>query len=401
MNYPQQASSPASFTIPSGAKALFDHYDRHACLFASPRQTLLAHGQAACLPAASTQNLAQLAGRFLQEATEAGHPGFLIGAIPFRPDAAPHLFVPEHVELAGGGRTVLTVAPGEEARQVVGRSAPTGQGYKDNVQAALEHIAQGELEKVVLSRSLHVQAELDLPLLLRTLASRNPLGYTYAIPLVSAEGESRSLVGASPELLLSRRGQKVISNPLAGSIPRSSDPEEDQRRAAGLLESAKDLHEHAVVVDAVAAALRPYCSDLQVPAKPSLLSTPTMWHLSTEVVGTLDDASVSSLELALALHPTPAVCGYPTERARHFIQTVEGFDRALFTGLVGWCNAQGDGEWAVTIRCAEVGEQDATLYAGAGIVAGSDPALELTETAAKLRTMLNAMGLELVGEVQP
>lgn len=118
-----------------------------------------------------------------------------------------------------------------------------------------------------------------------------------------------------------------------------------------------------------------------------------MWHLSTEVRGELADPSTSSVALAASLHPTPAVCGSPTDRAREAIREIEPFDRHFYTGMVGWCNDSGDGEWVVTIRCAEVGERFLRLYAGAGIVAGSKPEAELAETSAKFRTMLQALGL--------
>lgn len=118
-----------------------------------------------------------------------------------------------------------------------------------------------------------------------------------------------------------------------------------------------------------------------------------MWHLSTELKGELTDLSVSSLELAAALHPTPAVCGTPTNAAKEAIKQIEPFDRGFFTGMVGWCDADGDGEWVVTIRCAEAEEHALRLYAGAGIVAGSKPEEELAETSAKFRTMLLAMGM--------
>lgn len=202
-----------------------------------------------------------------------------------------------------------------------------------------------------------------------------------------------TLIGASPELLVARSGQLVTANPLAGSAARSSDPAEDKRRADALLLSAKDRHEHAVVVEAVASALRPYCRKLDVPAEPSVIGTKTMWHLSTKVTGELLEPAASSLELAVAMHPTPAVCGTPTGPARTAIRELESFDRRYFTGMVGWCDAAGDGEWAVTIRCAEIGEDAVTLYAGAGIVEGSDPAAELAETSSKLKTLLLAMGM--------
>lgn len=180
---------------------------------------------------------------------------------------------------------------------------------------------------------------------------------------------------------------------MAGSRPRSDDPVEDQRRSKELLSSSKDLHEHAVVVNAVAEALRPFMKHIEVPDSPSLISTETMWHLSTKVKGELAHSETSALELAIALHPTPAVCGSPAERARESILDIESFDRGFFTGMVGWCNALGDGEWIVTIRCAEVEENELRLFAGAGVVGESKPEEELAETTAKLQTMLRAMGI--------
>ena len=202
---------------------------------------------------------------------------------------------------------------------------------------------------------------------------------------------SKTLIGASPELLVSRHGMQVISNPLAGSRPRSDDPVEDKRRAEELLSSPKDLHEHAVVVEAVAAA--PILSYITCSEKPSVIHSEAMWHLSTEVKGELKNPNTSSLELAIALHPTPAVCGTPMEEAREAIQQIEPFDREFFTGMLGWSDLNGDGEWIVTIRCAEVQENTLRLYAGAGVVAESKPEDELAETSAKFQTMLKALGL--------
>ncbi|KAF0812695.1 Isochorismate synthase DhbC [Andreprevotia sp. IGB-42] len=388
--------------LPS-ATELLARYHTGASLFSSPRQTVLGEGIAAVLPPCPASELAANATMLLNAQRQPGQPApVLLGAIPFQLDAPARLFIPAHCELGSGvsaaavARTVAYAVPAEQPSNLrkPGRvqMQPCPQGYQDNVSSALLRMRDTALDKVVLSRSLTVEAGIDVPALLQRLASRNPRGYTFAISL--GEEQPRTLVGASPELLLTRQGTRVVSNPLAGSIPRSADPAEDRRRAEGLLQSAKDKYEHALVVDAVGAALRPFCSTLHVPAQPVLLATPTMWHLSTEVYGELADPATTALELALALHPTPAVCGHPTADAREFIQQVEGFDRRFFTGLTGWCNADGDGEWAVTIRCAEVGEQSATLYAGAGIVAGSEPVLELRETSAKLRTMLGAMQLE-------
>ncbi|WP_142334774.1 isochorismate synthase DhbC, partial [Bacillus pseudomycoides] len=277
------------------------------------------------------------------------------------------------------------------------KSVPSPQGYMEGVQKGVEAIKNGDLKKIVLSRSLVVSTseKIDIQKLLYNLALHNKHGYTFAVDLPNSEEEvknnylsKRTLIGASPELLVCKSGSQVISNPLAGSRPRSKDPIEDKRRADELLSSPKDLYEHAVVIEAVAEALRPYCHTLHVPEKPSLVNSETMWHLSTEIKGELLDKSVSSLELALALHPTPAVCGTPTDEARETIKAIEPFDREFFTGMLGWNDFNGDGEWIVTIRCAEVEDNSLRLFAGAGIVSESRPEDELAETGAKFRTML-------------
>ncbi len=314
----------------------------------------------------------------------------LLGAVPFDANRTARLYVPEQCLIGRGvvGGVAMVEAPAALTRTRA-VSQPDRTDYCDAVADAVRRIADGDFAKAVLARALTVEAGVDACLLARRLAARNPRGYTYALDL----GSSRHLVGASPELLLSRAGSRVRSNPLAGSIQRSADPVEDRRRAEALVESPKDLHEHAFVVDSVVEALAPHCHVLKAPKRPSLVATPTMWHLSTEICGELNYFALGSLELALALHPTPAVCGHPTADARDFLHRSEGFDRGWFAGLVGWCDADGDGEWAVTLRCAEIGANSATLYAGAGIVAGSEPDAEWRETGAKLATMLAAMGL--------
>jgi isochorismate synthase len=223
---------------------------------------------------------------------------------------------------------------------------------------------------------------------------RNQGAYTFALEVGEA-GQSRTLIGASPELLVSRRGRAVLANPLAGSAPRCADPEQDRAVGAALLLSRKDRREHAFVVEAVAASLTPYCVELSVPEQPALIQTATMWHLSTQVRGQLRDSATCALRLATALHPTPAVCGTPTAPAQAAIRSLEGFERGYYAGLVGWSDAGGDGDWIVTIRCAEVERERIRLYAGAGIVDGSDAEAELNETSAKFRTVLSAMGIEL------
>jgi isochorismate synthase len=158
-----------------------------------------------------------------------------------------------------------------------------------------------------------------------------------------------TLVSASPELLVRRTGSTFMSRPLAGSQPRGKDPVEDRANAQTLLASKKDQDEHRWVVEAEVEALRPYCRRMNVPTTPSLVSTPSMWHLCTKITGELTDPGVTALTLAAALHPTPAVCGSPTMAAREAIAQIESFDRCFYAGAVGWVDANGDGEWAVAI----------------------------------------------------
>lgn len=400
---PVSTFAPAAREITSAAPlALLPEFREGDACFASPTATLHARGLLIAMPACTRDALPDRATALLDRHARDRRFVPLIGAIPFSDEAAPRLWIPEQALCAPGrARRIAPALSGArvDASQVNTAAHPAPSRYVDNVAHALSRIDAGGLEKVVMSRALTLDLRVDVPRLLAALIERNVEAYSFAMPLDDAS--PRSLVGSSPELLLSKRGERVASNPLAGSIPRSADPDEDARRAQALLCSAKDLREHAHVADAVADALAPWCRTLSVPPGPGLRATPTMWHLSTEIHGELRDPRTPSLALALALHPTPAVCGHPTREARALIDAVEGFARGMFTGLVGWCDAGGDGEWAVSIRCAEIGAEQATLYAGAGIVAGSDPQAELAETRAKMATMLQAMGLAHLAEALP
>ncbi|WEZ26596.1 isochorismate synthase DhbC [Bacillus paralicheniformis] len=382
------------------ADQLLKEYQAGASFFfSSPERTILAEGVLASVSQTEEQSLAQRAAEVLKKARENGQKNpMVVGAVPFDDAKPAQLTVP--VEAWQAGPLTCEEDGKEEPEPALYlydiEQIPSPEAYMTGVRRGLAGIAGGEYSKIVLSRSLQLTSpiKVDIGQLLRNLARRNTSGYNFAVDLTgqSPEAPRTTLIGASPELLVSRSGFRVTANPLAGSRPRSDDPEEDRRRAAELLASPKDRHEHAVVVEAVASALKPFCRKLEVP-EPSLISTPTMWHLSTELKGELTDLSVSSLELAAALHPTPAVCGTPTNAAKEAIKQIEPFDRGFFTGMVGWCDADGDGEWVVTIRCAEAEEHALRLYAGAGIVAGSKPEEELAETSAKFRTMLLAMGM--------
>ncbi|KOG51684.1 isochorismate synthase [Streptomyces griseoflavus] len=378
------------------ATSLLDAYTPGARFLGTPTRTILAQGTHRDVPH-DERPLPQRVAATLDAARAAGHGApLVVGAVPFDQTAPAALTVPGSVRtappLTADPLIALPADPPAAAAWDI-RPVPEPEVYGAGVAAAVERMWRGEFSKVVLARTLELTTTdpLDIPAMLQRLARRDPSGYTFALP--TAPG--RTLLGASPELLVSRRGDRVVANPLAGSTPRSDDLAEDVRRAAALLESAKDLHEHAVVVDAVHRALAPYCTDLTVPARPTLLRTATMWHLSTTVTGTLAAPDTSALELACALHPPPAVCGTPTDTARQVITDTEPFDRGFFTGMVGWGDASGDGEWVVTIRCAEAEERSLRLYAGAGVVAASEPAAETAETGAKFRTFLSAVGAEL------
>ncbi|MFI6713510.1 isochorismate synthase MenF [Nonomuraea sp. NPDC050478] len=265
---------------------------------------------------------------------------------------------------------------------------PEPAAYLAAVRQAQNMITAGRLRKVVLARSLLLEA--DRPLTVQELLAHLPgpnARYVYAAPT----GEDGALIGASPELLVSRHGRMLSTTPMAGSTRRSFDPTVDQARALALQSSGKDLHEHRVVVDAVARALAPFCEHLYVPARPELTATSTMWHLSTPITGRLRDPGTCSLTLAAALHPTPAVCGTPENLAREVIGALEPVERGFYAGLVGWQDAAGDGEWALALRCGALSGDTLRLHAGAGIVADSEAQAELAETSAKLSTLLRAL----------
>ncbi|MFE9661046.1 isochorismate synthase DhbC [Streptomyces sp. NPDC005955] len=392
---PDTSPDPA-YPALGAATALLHAYRTGSRFLATPTRTLLGHGTRAEVPH-DDRPLPVRVAEALAAARADGHgTPLVLGAVPFDHHAPAALAVPAELRTGPALASDPMIALPAERPDPVDwgiRQVPAPDAYAAGVADAVDRMWQGEFSKVVLARTLELTAPgpLDLPGMVDRLARRDPSGYTFALPV----GPDRTLLGASPELLVSRRGTQVVANPLAGSTPRGADLAEDVRRAAALLESAKDLHEHAVVVDAVYTALAPFCRDLVVPERPTLVRTATMWHLSSTVTATLIDPTTSALELACALHPTPAVCGTPTALARRVIADTEPFDRGYFTGMVGWGDADGDGEWVVTIRCAEAEANRLRLYAGAGVVAASQPQAETEETGAKFRTFLSAVGAEL------
>jgi menaquinone-specific isochorismate synthase len=256
--------------------------------------------------------------------------------------------------------------------------------WLDAVATAVARIRAGALDKVVLARDHAVWSRepFDALDLARRLTARFPRCHTFVV-----EG----LVGATPELLVGRRGDAVVSRALAGTIGRSDDEVEDATLGARLLASDKDRWEHRLAAESVEAVLGAHCTDLVHEPEPRLLRLDNVQHLATTYRGRLTSGA-SSLALAGALHPTAAVGGTPRDRAIALIRELEGMDRGRYAAPIGWTDAAGDGEWGIALRCAELAGARARLFAGVGVVAASLPEAELEETRLKLLAMQAALG---------
>jgi isochorismate synthase len=357
------------------------------------------------------------------ELTDAvAHPGsgpVAVGGLPFALDRDGELVVPRVVvgRAEDGTRWVTTIGPVDDepsatevdtvverglteragfARDAVLLNADPGPtGYEVQplrppdewcgaVADATAQLARGRARKVVLARGVRVRTDRPLrpAVLLGQLRRAYPATYLFSVG---------GFVGASPELLVGRAGERVVAHPMAGTAPRSGDPATDARLAAGLLASSNTRAEHRHTIDMVHDTLLPWCSYLDEEAEPSIVAMANVQHLSTRIEGRLSAPAPSVLELVAALHPTPAVGGSPRDEALAMIAELEDLDRRRFAGPVGWIDAQGNGTWAVGIRSAELEEDGAVLYAGVGVVAESDPAAELAETRAKLQALLSAI----------
>jgi menaquinone-specific isochorismate synthase len=261
-----------------------------------------------------------------------------------------------------------------------------GPQWEQAVADAVAAIKAGSLRKVVLALDEFATAAepIDVRALLRRLADRYPDCFTFACD---------GMVGATPELLIRQTGRQVSALVLAGTTPRGGDPAEDEALGRELLASAKNTEEHAYAVASMREALEPLCNELDSQRRPTLIRLPNLQHLGTWVRGTLaaDGTPRSALGLAAAVHPTAAVCGTPTGVALELIRELEHMDRERYAGPVGWVDADGNGEWGIALRCAQVSGRTARLFAGCGIVAGSDPAAELAEAQVKFRPMRGAL----------
>ena len=252
------------------------------------------------------------------------------------------------------------------------------------VDQALHRIADDELDKVVLARSLDVDSDVDIDprWILRRLAEDYDTTWVFAVA---------GIVGATPEMLVRLERGLVTSRVLAGTIRRTGDDSHDLALAGSLARSSKDLEEHEYAVRSVADALAEHTSSMNVPEAPFVLHLNNVMHLATDVAGVVDDTS-TSLTLAASLHPSAAVCGTPTAVAGEVIAELEQMDRGRYAGPVGWMDAGGDGEWGIALRCGVfTSPRSLRLYAGCGIVAGSDTASEVAESDAKFLPMREAL----------
>jgi menaquinone-specific isochorismate synthase len=264
-----------------------------------------------------------------------------------------------------------------------GPGSLTTDAFSAAVDSVLDLIRSRQASKVVLARDVvgELPAGADLRHALETLVYGYPDCFTYAID---------GLIGSSPETLVRADHGSVSARVLAGSTARGSDSDADLAAAIHLSTSAKDLDEHQYALASVTAALAKHCSGVAASDIPFALKLPNLWHLASDVEGTLIDGS-TSLALVDALHPTAAVAGSPTAAALAIIEELEPFDRGRYAGPVGWVGANGDGDWAIALRCAQVDSAGGiTAFAGAGIVEGSTPARELAETKLKFRPIIDA-----------
>jgi menaquinone-specific isochorismate synthase len=327
-----------------------------------------------------------------------------LGCVPFVPGAPADLVVPavqvcKHLD----GATAVTVVGEVDDTAVADALAPRTphpataaswsiepavdvDAYLAAVAAARDRVRSGDLTKAVIARPILVRSsrDIDVHAVLRRLRASFGSSYRYSID---------GMIGASPELLVEVDGPVVRSHPLAGTAPRTGDVDNDARIATELIASTKNQIEHRVVIDVVHDTLLPWASYLDWEPEPSVVTVANVQHLGTRMEGMLSQPGPSVIELVRALSPTPALGGHPREAAVELIQQVEGFERGRYGGAVGWVDADGNGTWAVAIRCAELSDdrRSARLVAGGGIVADSDPLAELAETQAKFQAMLSAI----------
>jgi len=323
----------------------------------------------------------------------------LFASFSFDPDEESVLVIPKIVVGMRNGSSWITwigdqpqPALQEEKEMLADAEFNWGDGslspaeWQLRVAKAIDEIEKTELEKVVLARDLIVNSHrpIDVRKILRNLGSEYPSTWIFAVD---------GLVGATPELLLRLSRGMVTSRVLAGTISKTGDDEKDLALAASLARSSKDLEEHEYAVRSVADALDPFCTSTNVPDSPFVLHLANVMHLATDVTGALIESkkSVDAFTILEKLHPSAAVCGTPTNIASQVIKRIEGMSRGRYAGPVGWLDARGDGELGIALRCGQIKENEIQIYAGCGIVAGSNPEKELSESNAKFAPMRSAL----------
>ena len=308
--------------------------------------------------------------------------------------AASVLVVPKVLLGSRDGRNWLTTIDGAAlpAPEESSESQPpislapgvqTVQGFEVSVVEALEQIAAGRVEKVVLARDLvgNIPVNFDIRTTLNRLAARYPSCWVYSVD---------GCFGASPELLVRVSHRQVSARVLAGTAARGTDPAVDQAIGEALANSHKNLAEHSFAVDSMVASLEPFCDHVDADPTPFAMPLPNVWHLASDVHGVLNSAA-TVLDLAAAIHPTAAVAGTPRMESLELIEELEPFDRGRYAGPVGWIGADGDGEWAIALRGAQMDGDRLTAFAGCGIVAESDPTSEAAETELKFKPITEAL----------
>ena len=323
----------------------------------------------------------------------------LFASFSFDPDEESVLVIPKIVVGMRNGSSWITwigdqpqPALQEEKQVLADAEFNWGDGslspaeWQLRVAKAIDEIEKSELEKVVLARDLIVNSHrpIDARKILRNLSAEYPSTWVFAVD---------GLVGATPELLLRLSRGMVTSRVLAGTISKTGNDEKDLALAASLARSSKDLEEHEYAVRSVADALDPFCTSTNVPESPFVLHLANVMHLATDVTGALIESmkNVDAFTILEKLHPSAAVCGTPTNIASKLIKRIEGMSRGRYAGPVGWLDARGDGELGIALRCGQIKDNEIQIYAGCGIVAGSNPEKELTESNAKFAPMRSAL----------
>jgi menaquinone-specific isochorismate synthase len=296
------------------------------------------------------------------------------------------------IAAAEGAEALLELAPNivraPAARRLDVTPVRSPVAWTAAVQTAVARLRAGDAAKVVLAREVmaHGDGVVSAGMVARSLRAAYPSCFTYLV--TGADGTA--FAGASPELLIRRSGARAFSQPMAGSVARGATEAEDERLARELEASAKDNAEHRLASDFVVEALRPFARSVSA-RPPEVVRFTNIQHLATAVTAELLEPAADALELAAALHPTPAVGGWPRAAADALIDELEGMERGWYAGAVGWIDARGDGEFAVALRCGLLWEDGARLYAGVGVMPDSDPARELEETELKFKALLQAL----------